>query len=513
MFKKLWRTETVVFLGGWLLLMVCGRSKLFADPGSLWHVVVGERILTSGELVRADPFSFTFAGKPWIAQFWLSECLLALLHRAGGLDTILLAAVTLLAGFYTWIVHRLLRAGIHPLVAVLLAALAAAAGSYHFHPRPHLFTIVLTGWTFARLCDFEAGRVSLGGLFWFVPVFVVWANLHAGMAGGVATVALAVAGWVCAKLIGWETPLVRWGQLIPLGLLVAGCALAVFVNPYGLDLPRVWFALLASPVLPRLIEEHAPLLRAGSSAWPVLAFGSLYVAALAGVLPKRPRVTWLIPLVWFVLAWTRVRHGPLFAVTAVLALADMFPHVRWVTWLADKGSETCRVRVPAPDRAAWLGALIPALVVLATAALQVSGSHVPVVGRGWATPDPRTAPVELLPDLRKVAERSGNTPIFNDMAFGGFLIYYTPNLRVYIDDRCELYGDRGLEDFADAEYHHPERIEAWAKEYGFEYALVEYDSGFDRYLRDADGWELVRGAAGANLYTRKACPPHRSKGE
>ena len=27
------------------------------------------------------------------------------------------------------------------------------------------------------------------------------------------------------------------------------------------------------------------------------------------------------------------------------------------------------------------------------------------------------------------------------MLFGGFLIYHTPGFRVFIDDRCELYGD------------------------------------------------------------------------
>jgi hypothetical protein len=40
-------------------------------------------------------------------------------------------------------------------------------------------------------------------------------------------------------------------------------------------------------------------------------------------------------------------------------------------------------------------------------------------------------------------EHPDGTPIFNEVLFGGFLIYLTLGLRVFIDDRCELYGYAG----------------------------------------------------------------------
>ena len=81
---------------------------------------------------------------------------MALIHRIAGLDGLLLATVTILAGLYAWVAHRLIRTGIHVLLTALVVTLAMAASSFHFHPRPHLTSIVLLGWTFARLCDFEA---------------------------------------------------------------------------------------------------------------------------------------------------------------------------------------------------------------------------------------------------------------------------------------------------------------------------------------------------------------------
>src|SRR5205823_6569260 len=56
MIKRFWRAETAIFLGIWLVLMVAGRNKLFGDPGSFWHIVVGQRILDKGELIHSDPF-------------------------------------------------------------------------------------------------------------------------------------------------------------------------------------------------------------------------------------------------------------------------------------------------------------------------------------------------------------------------------------------------------------------------------------------------------------------------
>src|SRR5262249_42674775 len=149
--------------------------------------------------------------------------------------------------------------------------------AYHFHPRPHLITIALMAWTFARLCDFEAGRTSLRSLFWLVPLYVLWTNIHGGMVGGVATITVAVAGWSVAKLLGWESPVTSFRQLLSLVALVVSCALTALINPYGLQLPRVWFELMGSPLLPRIIQEHGPLLSAGTVAWTVLLFSSLYL--------------------------------------------------------------------------------------------------------------------------------------------------------------------------------------------------------------------------------------------
>jgi hypothetical protein len=500
--QRFTRVQTVVFLGLWLWFLVDGRSRFFTDPGTFWHPAVGRHILTTGQFPHADPFSFTRAGRPWIASQWLGECGLALLQGLGGLDGILLGMVTMLAGFYTWVAHRLIRAGAPWWFAVLLVALAIKSSAFHFYARPHLATIVLLGWTVARLCDFEAGRIPLRGLMWLVPVMAVWSNVHGGVLGGIGTIALAVAGWAVAKLVGLPSPVVRYRRLIPLGGLILGCGLATLANPYGPELLRTWAAVVGSPVVHERILEHVPIVRA-PYAWPVYVFAAVYLVLLLSVPVGRVRLTWLLPLAWAYLAWTRVRNGPLFATVTIIVLADVLPAVRWSAALYRWGDRLLHLPDSVPAKPGWRAAVIPAGVVVIAVGLQIAGAAVPLVGHGWARLNPGTWPVDLLPELREYeARHPPGTPIFNDMKFGGFLIAQTPGLRVFIDDRCELYGDDWILAYSRAHEQDPAQVDRWARRYGFDRALVVTGSSIDWYLRNSGGWRVVGETTAAALHER-----------
>jgi hypothetical protein len=50
----------------------------------------------------------------------------------------------------------------------------------------------------------------------------------------------------------------------------------------------------------------------------------------------------------------------------------------------------------------------------------------------------------------------------------------------------------------------PAQVDRWAREYGFEIALTEHGSGFDRYLESARGWSLVQRSRAATLYRKRS---------
>ncbi len=280
------------------------------------------------------------------------------------------------------------------------------------------------------------------------------------------------------------------------------------MNPYGLDLPRGWLETLTMP-LTGLIEEHAPLVPWEPVGVGVASLAAFYVVVLLGVLPGRLRIAWFLPLVWFALAALRVRNAPLFGVTAVIALADMLPHSRVGQWLRRREmfcptAAPALVSCPSPVERARGAVLMPLAVVAVALAIQIANVRFPVVGRGWARFDSERWPVALLPKLDEI-NRSGadGQPIFNDMLFGGFLIYYEPRLRVFVDDRCALYGTEFLQTYDRARRGEAAEIERWRRQYGFRHALVEANTPFDRYLSQTAGWFLLGRAPNAALYEHK----------
>jgi hypothetical protein len=360
-----------------------------------------------------------------------------------------------------------------------------------------------------RLVDVEAGRRSLRSLVWLLPVFVVWENCHGGVLAGLGTLGLIALGWcLCFLLGGRDCPIRSRRDVLFVGVLVAASLLGLLLNPYGLGMPQTWAKILALP-LGHLIQEHAPLDLRQPFGLLTAMLGAGYLTALAGVWPRRPRITWLMPLVWFVLAAQRVRNTPLAAIVTVIALADLLPHTRWTGWLAGHGMFKWRVasgqwRVARePEAGGLLGRIAaPATAVFLAVAVQLGGLHLPLLGQGWVQLDSSHWPVALLPELRAI-ERGApatGTRIFNDMLFGGFLTFYTPRLQIFIDDRCEHYGRDFLLAYDHGRREDPGQLDAWRRQYHFDFALVASGSPLDCYLNASGGWSLVRRSGPAALW-------------
>lgn len=520
--KRFFRPETAFFLAIWLILLVGFRERGFYDPGALWHIKVGEIILDRG-FPHTDPFTYTFEGQTWIPQQWGAEVLMALGHRAGGLDTLLLGFAALVAGLFTLIFRRAMQAGMGPLLAALIVGGSLFIGAFHYFVRPHMFTIALLGWTMMCIVDFERGRCSLGRLAGLIPLYIVWTNLHGGVLGGTMTLGLAVLGWGVLFLLrpllerrAYEvvTPIQSWRTAWLLAGIVIACLLTPFVNPFGMEMINTWQRIVGSSVLKKVVNEHMPLDPSTQLGQTVIGFGVFYLVMLAGVFPKLPRVSWLVPLVWLFLGFQSIRQGPLFAITAAVAIVDLWPHTVWHRLLVKYGDGSLARSPDEAPRWTWGWAAVPAMAIAFAFTLQVNRTPVPVIGSGWARLDPDFIPVELNAEMQRyAASMPPGTRVFNDANLGGYLIYHTPSLKIFMDDRCELYGDATIAYYSETMGLPPAqlgpRFEDWATRLKFERALVMIDPKgeakppLEEYLSSQPGrWREVARAKRAAIYER-----------
>ncbi|MCA9254757.1 MAG: hypothetical protein KDA33_03935, partial [Phycisphaerales bacterium] len=333
----------VVFLFLWLALLGLGPTRMLQDPGAFWHTVVGEQMLTQGHVVSTDSFSFTHEGDEWLAQQWLGECAMAVVHRIAGLDGVILLAATIIAAIFTIIFGRFAKAGPPLPVCVGATIIAIGASSYHFIPRPHLAT--LAGMTLLTLIllDVESGRISQTRLWILPPLFVLWANTHGGVLGGLATLIIFATAWLlCPRFLRRPSRLQQISAMdaadaddaipfakprAPLLATIVGLAtISILVNPFGPALPRVWISLMGSSVIPKVIIEHARLAPFSPEGGMILLLAAVYCYLLNNVRRRGLRIAWLLPAIWFPLALSRVRHGPIFALVTALTVADMVPY-------------------------------------------------------------------------------------------------------------------------------------------------------------------------------------------
>ncbi len=511
--KRLLRPETAFFLLAWVVLLLAFRERGFYDPGSLWHVKVGEIILEQG-MPRTDPFSYTFAGQPWVPQQWGAELLMALIHRAAGLDALLLAFATMVAGLYTLIFRRACQAGMGPMLAGLMVLVCLSVGAFHYFVRPHMVTILFLGWTMMCIIDYERGRCSEWRLAALIPLYILWTNLHGGVLGGTMTLGLAVAGWGVLSLYQQRygslpveiTPIHRWRTAWLLAAIVAACGLTPFINPHGMEMIRIWQRIVASRVLPEVVHEHMPLKPTDPLGMAVIGLGAFYLVLLLATLPRFPRISWLIPLVWLALSFKGIRQGPLFAIAAAVAITDLWPHTVWHRLLVRHGDGSL-ARGPDYSPRPWLAPFaIPAAAVVVALALQLTRTPAPLIGSGWARLDPDFVPVDLNGPVNDYAAHvPAGTHVFNDANLGGYLIYHAPTLRIFMDDRCELYGDDWIKSYSDALGLPPAQLgivfEQWETRYRFERAFVmtnppgQDKPSLERYLLSRpEKWrEVARG--------------------
>mgnify|MGYP003983537969 FL=1 len=119
-----------------LLLVFILLSRTPADADMWWHLRSGEEMVTQGEILLEDIFSYTRYGADWVNAFWLSDVLIYLVFKVGEYFA-LASFVSLMAVATFGIAAKQMRGP--AFLRALLLLLAALVAAPIWSPRPQLF--------------------------------------------------------------------------------------------------------------------------------------------------------------------------------------------------------------------------------------------------------------------------------------------------------------------------------------------------------------------------------------
>jgi hypothetical protein len=457
-------SSTRVFLAVLFFGLFAMAARNVIDPDVWWHLKAGEYIAEHKSVPHTDPFSYTRAGQPWVAHEWLSELLLFELERTTGWGGLILffAAVVCAAFFGLY-----LRCGPDPYVAGVAALFAAWATVPVWGVRPQVLSLLLTSlW----LLILERSEWNPKLLWWTLPLTLLWVNLHAGFALGLALSALFLAGAFIEHALGGSQPTAP--RLQTASMILVLDLLLVPLNPNGLRMFSYPIQTLRSTAMQNYIAEWASPNFHHAEYWPFLliVLGMFAVLSWSRV-ELRPRDLLLL-LVSLYAGLCSIRMTPFFVLIAVPLVCKR---------VGDQPRTSCQP-VPPPVSRPWLnGAIILAMAIFA-------GLHISQIIRRQPQAETQYFPARAVAFLQA---HPPSGPIFNHYDWGGYLIWRLyPSTRVFIDGRADLYGEQLLDQFADT-YQFKGAWRQTLQRWRIDTVLVPVGSALATGLRSSPGWTVA----------------------
>jgi hypothetical protein len=370
-----------------------------AQNDTWWQLRAGKEILAAGSIPLQDSFSHTVAGGYWPDHEWLSQVIMYALYRAGGLPmlTAVMAALVAATAAMAW---RLTPGVPGVRLALSLLALVPFAGEWSL--RPQVFTLFLLAVTTLALQR---------GWHWVLPpFFLLWANLHGGVTLGIMVLTgYAVAATVSARRI----------LLKPI-LVTALCAAMTGITPLGFSLWTEVPASLRRLRAYQVLEWAPPSISAPHfvTFWILVA---LFAAVVIGTKAWRLEAVRQDVRVWGALAlfpvgFSASRNVPPLLVLLVPALGVL---------LKDRIRVRARVRRERPRLN---------LVILTVTIVLTAGA----TGYAW-TNGVKQLQWRPLSDGAIAAVASCPERLYNRYDDGGYLIWFVPERKVFIDSRQDPY--------------------------------------------------------------------------
>ncbi len=335
-------------VAAWALLLA--GTFTIADLDMFHEMALFREALSQGWIPRRDTFAYTPTVYPVVHHEWGTGAALyavAVTTGLGGGGIMLLkyALIALLLAACAWCAR--LRGATGPLATAMapLGVILLAVGFASM--RAQLFSLVLLAVLLVLLEMDRRGRRAW--IAAWLPLYVLWLNLHGGFVVGAGVFALHALERLVRALL--ETRRLPSAFQQTWHLFATGAAMLplTLINPYGWEyVPFLWHALaLDRPTM----AEWKPLWDPIHHRMVIVLYAASLLPPLYALVVRGPRAIWGLPLL-LVTAWLGLRHARHTSLYALVWLCYV------PAWLAATGlsniTERFYRRLPAAVAIAWL---------------------------------------------------------------------------------------------------------------------------------------------------------------
>ncbi|SRR6266568_341189 len=480
-----------LFLAIFLLICLSVGISLLADGDTGYHIRAGEYILNTLSFPRHDMFSFLSPPLPWTAHEWLSEIIMAVIHRSFGMTGIVIFFGFLIS-FAFFLLFKIIRSNNSNIITTTFIVLfAAAASQMHWLARPHIFSMILmiVWYYILDLYHYQDRNY----LYLFPLIMIIWVNLHGGFMGGFMLIGIYLLGnFVGCLFPEGDQKEVHLKRFKMLALTTVACLAVSLVNPYGFHILLFPFKLTSAKYLMDFVSEFvSPNFHAAYVKTFELLL--LFTIALLGRSKLRLNIIETVLLLLFThMSLYSARYIPLFAIVAAPIIARQLQTIedqssgRFAAFMRKRASNIAAIDAAATG---YFWPFVSLILVISLAA----------AGKVEFKFDKKIKAVAAVEFLKK-EKISGH--MFNNDEFGDYIIYSAyPLYKVFIDGRLDMYGVNNVK-----EYRKVINFEqGWEKildKYEISWIIFDADSAFSRFLLMHKEWKLIYADKVANIFVK-----------
>lgn len=469
------------------ILTLLGMTMIY-DTDPLWHIAAGDVIRTSG-IPFSDPWSFTTQGYRWLNISWAWDSIFSWLrehfgwHGAASINAIIIATTVSII-FITCSI----RSGN---AYIGLLSCLSSVSMLILSLRPLQVTYLMTAlWMLLLGNIFRKPETRLKWLALLPLLMIIWVNMHGGFIMG-----LMLIGAFTGQALFWKN------KTLSIACISAaiGCSIAVFCNPYGIEIIEAVRRPLTTTAN-SFINEWQPFKFTAIDI--ALRIFLIFYMFLLPVMPKGMLpVERLLTFFWFCMSFTAARYMGLFTILAA-------PHV------------ACSIAALLQARLATIP-VNPASLYLAKKPTAATLIIVAIITAMWLpSPSARSifghekAPIpSLKPEITYIKKHLPDARILTHFNIASIIAYETRGeIPIFVDPRTETaFPANVMQDYVNFHYGSKGWQQIFTR-YGMTAAILpnltgiegdENDAIFER-MRALKGWKVAFEGPQATLFVKSA---------